>query len=536
MEKAEARIEMIVSKLAEAMRFFWNEFRWMIFSGMMTALVSYHLFIIDGYSTPDGICEGLYYYTSHNWALENGRWATRYVNLLLTHNINIPLFSVFFSASFILAGLVVIIKLLKIRAQAERVVLAILFISSPVLVIQMTYLHHVASMALAFFTSCLFVLFAGKEKPGYFIVAGCMLAVSLGLYQTYISAAIVLVLIVLECLMLEETDKHVIFRKILRYLLCGLFGVILYYVIFKLELYVRGFEPAGRVSEFSVSEILVNLKQTLFNSYVLFLKYYLKNVRFQERWLNLILMCFVLLSHAVCVKRIIKRKNGLLQALIITLILFLFPVALNITEILIPYFKPYSLMMYHYILLVPYEFFLIRVLGEPKIKGETKSGIPLSLLRYTSLICAAGIALTSVLSANSTFLMMRTAYRAILSESEAILSDVYRLDEYEFNETPIVLAGFPDDTLNYHSQSFNKFTVDPDMRMAFWNSVVGATNNRYWFFRNYFGIDAKQITEEDYRRIIQSDDFMEMPLWPKAGSVKMIDGMAVVKLSEEPPQ
>jgi hypothetical protein len=49
------------------------------------------------------------------------------------------------------------------------------------------------------------------------------------------------------------------------------------------------------------------------------------------------------------------------------------------------------------------------------------------------------------------------------------------------------------------------------------------------------GVNAGWIETDEYLSIIQSQEYQQMPLWPESGSVKMIDGMAVIKFTDEPP-
>ena len=51
----------------------------------------------------------------------------------------------------------------------------------------------------------------------------------------------------------------------------------------------------------------------------------------------------------------------------------------------------------------------------------------------------------------------------------------------------------------------------------------------------YFGVDGKNLNRELYENAICSAEFKEMPVWPADGSVKTINGMAIVKFAEHPP-
>lgn len=72
--------------------------------------------------------------------------------------------------------------------------------------------------------------------------------------------------------------------------------------------------------------------------------------------------------------------------------------------------------------------------------------------------------------------------------------------------------------------------------VVFWQDMHGATYNRYRYFLDYFGIDAKTFSDEEYANIINCTEFMEMPVWTEKDSVNMIDGFAVIKFTEEPPR
>ena len=51
---------------------------------------------------------------------------------------------------------------------------------------------------------------------------------------------------------------------------------------------------------------------------------------------------------------------------------------------------------------------------------------------------------------------------------------------------------------------------------------------------NCFGVDAGGISDEDYLRLMESQEFYEMNVWPKKNSIRMIDGYAVIKYSNNP--
>ena len=107
-------------------------------STIISALISYYFMIVDGYTCPDGICEGLTYYTNGDWALAGcGRWAIRYVNEL-TCNIVIPLYVVLMYCLCIWLSVVLLSKLWKLSDGAV-IILGAMMIATPTVAGQMGY-------------------------------------------------------------------------------------------------------------------------------------------------------------------------------------------------------------------------------------------------------------------------------------------------------------------------------------------------------------------------------------------------------------
>mgnify|MGYP004576137865 FL=1 len=114
------------------------------------------------------------------------------------------------------------------------------------------------------------------------------------------------------------------------------------------------------------------------------------------------------------------------------------------------------------------------------------------------------------------------------------LKDVYSLDDYEKDETPIIFAGFPNDFTLRENMPLYKYTIELYPNVIFWQDMTGVVSNRYNYLINCFGIDAGGISDEDYLRLMESQEFYEMNVWPKKNSIRMIDGYAVIKYSNNP--
>ena len=144
------------------------------------------------------------------------------------------------------------------------------------------------------------------------------------------------------------------------------------------------------------------------------------------------------------------------------------------------------------------------------------------------------LAWTYILGANATYKCYELSYEHINSQMQIAVSRVYDLDDYVKDETPILIAGFPSDQVLRNNLDIYQY-ANIGQSIAFWHDMHGATQNRYLYFMDYFGIDAQRFSDDEYAAIINTEEFSKMPVWPDKGSVEMIDGFAVIKFTEEPP-
>jgi hypothetical protein len=55
------------------------------------------------------------------------------------------------------------------------------------------------------------------------------------------------------------------------------------------------------------------------------------------------------------------------------------------------------------------------------------------------------------------------------------------------------------------------------------------------YMRVFFGLDIQMCDPDTYYRIVTGEDYKNMEMFPAEDSIRIIDGVVVVKLSEEPP-
>lgn len=506
----------------------WNLSLQALLATIISGIFAYHLLIIHEFTNPDGICEGLTFYTGGDWALAGcGRWAIRYMNEM-TCNIVMPLFVVVVYCICIWLSIVLLSKL-WLFSDSSIIVISIVMIATPAVAEQLTYTYTALVYAYSCLLSVLFVylVFRCNWKIGMMGGALCV-TVMLGLYQSYVGMVAVLVFLTIILDLLEsKIIKHILTRSVV----CAtsaLFGCFLYSKILEWDLKRRELDNSGtRVAEFNIEEVF----ESFFDRVIYIYRKYLGFMKDTLMHRNIIyigiLVCIVVML-LWAIYRLVKKDlvPGIIRGIVVIALVLLVPFASNIIGILIPYNSVSKIMQYQNILIVPFMLACIHMFKEYKFQW---------VIKYVTTFMVVILAWTYILASNATYKCYQLSYDYINSQMQIAVTRVFDLDDYIMDETPILIAGFPSDVTLRNNLAIYQYGENLCVNPAFWTNMHGATHNRYLYFMNYFGIDAQRFSDDEYVAIISTPRFAEMPVWPDKGSVAMIDGFAVVKFTEEPP-
>ena len=495
---------------------------------LLSGFFAYHLLVIHEFTNPDGICEGLTFYTNGDWALAGcGRWAIRYMNEM-TCNIVMPLFVVAMYGVCIWLSIVLLSKLWKFSDSAV-VALSIIMIVTPAVAEQLTYTYTALAYAYSCLLSVLFVylVFRCNWKAG--MIGGTLcVTVMLGLYQSYVGmvAALVFMTIILE--LLESKKIKPILISFVVCAVSALLGCFFYSKILEWDMTRRGLDNSStRVAEFNIGAIFEFFFDRVSYGYIKYFNF-IEDALMHRNILYIgIIVCtatMILWGIYVLVKK--SFVQGILRGIVVIVLFLLIPFASNIIGVLIPYNSVSKIMQYQNILIVPFMLACIHMFKEYKFQWIIKS---------IATLMVVVLAWTYILAANATYKCYQLSYNHINSQMQIAVARVYDLDDYVKDQSPILIAGFPSDATLRNNLAIYQYGENLCVNPAFWTDMHGATQNRYLYFLNYFGIDAQRFSDDEYAAIVNTSQFAEMPVWPEKGSVAMIDGFAVVKFTEEPP-
>lgn len=145
-------------------------------------------------------------------ALSSGRWGLNILERVFP-NVSMPFLYGIFSLTFIAISVCIIVHIFKIKNHLLQVLLAGSIVVFPSLIGTFAYMFTSCSFALSFLMAVLAVWLIQKTAKFTAVPALCCMVFSLGIYQSYISiAAGLLVLILIQQLLLDEDVKIVLRR------------------------------------------------------------------------------------------------------------------------------------------------------------------------------------------------------------------------------------------------------------------------------------------------------------------------------------
>lgn len=468
---------------------------------------------------PDTTIEGFYYFSRADWTSRGcGRWFIRYYNMFHL-NVVSPVLSLVEYTIFNWLTSLIVIKLLNIRKNTYSLLTTLILFVTPTIISQMTYTHVVGVYSFSCLLASLFVYFSFKKGIKNSILAIICLTVSIGAYQSYLGFAAVLTVMLLIKQLISNIEIEDVFKQLLRSAILASVSMILYYVLFKLDLIIYGLEPIERVSNFNLVDIFSKFNISFIDTYKAYFHYFSDGILKRDYLYILDGIVFVLTLLIVLFK-IIKEKEYI-RLLVVLVFIALIPVASNIIDLIAPDNGISLLMAQQNWLIFPFILSLLEIIN---VKFFNYVKICFSLVLVL-------LSWTYIISANATYRCYDLSHKYIYNQMSNVVDRIYEFDEYELNRTPIIIVGCPDEQELRDNNMIYRYAIGLNKNVAFWDGETTTLYGRKSYFMNMFGIDAKDIELEDYNNITYSEEFKEMESWPSKHSIRIINNCVVVKFS-----
>lgn len=469
----------------------------------------------------------------NEWKIQLGRFAVPLYRMITRGNITLPWLIGVISLLWIALSVFIVIKAFDIKSRVLIVLTAGLFSTNiAVIATTATYIHDLDSNMFALLLSVIAFYMITRYKYG-FLISIPFISLSMGLYQSYVSVTVVLVIIYIIKNLVDGTKFKEAFIRGVKSIVSIAMGAVLYFISYKSVLLLTGIEEAkdsynsldqmgfSGISEL-ISTILYIYKTTIYN--LLFPKSAISR--------NIILILIIvsaLIAVIFIFLKVFDRKIGLLEVALVLFLLMILPIGLSTADIL-KGDTGHDLMRFSDCLLL-FLFLLLTFKSSISLtKIKKAKGFVKQCGKCIVAVSVAVILFGNVLLANQIYLKKDLEQDSALSYFTRIVDRMDSFEDYDRKSTPVVFVGRAD----YFDENKVGFSNGYGIMGSTGNYALGAAGpswfDRYFEYKLHYDIVTIENDELDYYK--ENEIVISMPSFPDEGCMQIIDGVLVVKLGD----
>ena len=366
----------------------------------------------------------------------------------------------------------------------------------------------------------------------YHLIPGVIfLFVSMGIYQSYVCVTITLIVCMSILDLFEEKKiKKVITRGIL-----GIFLVISAFISYiltgKLICYIMNVSQESRVNPLSVFSSGKNIVKVLYEEIFLFIRKLFHPAYSKELMLIIFTLTALIIFYLIIYVFVKKRFE--FQRIILILILFAcIPIAACAIFIIACETWVHDLMLYavwlSWVMVIVLSCRLL--IHIPKITCKR-------ILNCTVCAFVAVIIWQNIIIANTVYIKKDLVAQSSFSTMTRVLDRIEQYPDYIKGKTPLAFIGVPNHgELNNPYDEIADFcdinsVLLADINEVFYSDTNNDIFNTYAAYFKYVLNSPVTICDEDkHEKIKESEEVKNMPIFPAKESIRMIDGVLVVKV------
>ena len=493
-----------------------------IITVMIVGLIVHAYLYTHNVMSSDGLAIGSYH-LSDPWEKSLGRWGIQFFDFARGGIVNEVLI-VAVSLVILSMATVFLLKLFDIKSTAVTIGISLLMATAPQFASTFLYIFCADAYCFAMLSSVLAVYFMRRKKGKRilnYIISIALIIFTLSIYQAYIGVVVGLSMLTLLMDLLQNKDSKEVLKEGIKQIVVMIISLILYFIATKLILKLIGLEIASYSGANNVS--ITNFKiSSIFQTYKSFYNYYftdsiLHNIYWKRSLINLCILAISVgnLIMIIANNKVYKNKLSIIG---IILIIILLPLGLNVIEI-IANEKQINLLMAASLILV-----YIAFLKQYELLKQTNLEI-ISKYIILGLVCI--LTTTYAWSNNATYMVREYIYNNYYSTSVSIVTKVESLEGYNKD-----MYWMFNDLIRYTPSLVTKSNGFGGYDYETWNEIRGIYMTNNFYFR-YLGKTIKMCPKYKYDEIVKTEEYKNMPLYPNDGSIRIIDNVVVIKLSDK---
>lgn len=470
--------------------------------------------------------------TENAWKISLGRFFVPLYRTLTRGPLTAPWLIGMLALIWIGISSYLVIQLFNLKSDLGMILTTgILTVNPVVCALIATYLHDFDVDMFALLLMVLAVYFWEKKPGAAGGMAAIFIASGLGLYQSYLSVAIVLILMILMLQLINGKKFKDVFLKGTKACFLVLAGGGLYLILMKLICFFtnqtvsESYNSISRLWNLSWTMIFRHILQT----YYYFFIYFTHPVTTYSFGI----MPFVNLLLGVCVLGIVgyllfRADIGGLEKLLLLCMGILLPVALNVSYILSDG-TLHGLMMYAFCLVYLFALLIVRWFLKTVDEKWRRVG---KNIRILTVIIVFLVFWNNIILSNAAYLKKDLERQQMLSLMTRVVAAIEEREDYVQGETRLAFVGkIQKDTM----EGFELFAGDGRTSGVIGlNENIQIKNSRNYeqYFRYVLNIPVNLCESQELLNLMNKNEIKQMPVFPAHGSIEMIDGTLVIKMGE----
>lgn len=462
-----------------------------------------------------------------------GRWLLKYVNPLGS-TYSIPAVHGMIMIVFLSISACLIYHMLGLHSVTSAVLIPTVMLTFHSVACTMTFMFTVHSYGLAIFMLCLAVFIMRKNHWYDFFAGGALCVLAMGIYQSYISIAITLMLLtIVKDVLSEKLNKDIIFLGI-KYIVTLAVSTVIYMKLCGIiypNIGQETYAGVGQMGKIRLTEVPVMIARC----YKRFLEFFiLKPFAYMSKTMHVmnitICVCIGLLFVLIVIHKKIYVKY--LSLIILSIAMFLIPFASAFVYFMAPD-APFSMLMLYAYCLIPV---LLIFLWEKwiEIKDQDKNLTCYKMISFVICVCILISAYSNYLISNTAYMRMHISYERVYAYFNRIIETVELTDGYEKGDPVSILGEFyyVDNPSPVDIESFYMTDELREMSGVTLENGLVTSGVRDNFIENFIGFEMANIDFERKEELMNTSQYQDMPCYPQKGSIEKIEDVWVVKLCD----
>ena len=535
-EKSGKKIKVISPEIALEKFLTWFDLnkRIAFITAIVVGIITHITMMTETIMSQDGIWNSMQYSRAGDWVIALGRWGIELAGRL-NNFVAIPSITTMLCLFLMAVSTVFIVDIFNFKSKYSALFTGMIMVVSPCLTATMLYVYTSVAYCVNMLLAILAIWFIYKfkyKKIGIVISALCFMF-SLSIYQSYMGVTVGLCIMLSIIELLKDNSKiKDVFINIGKTVLAVLSGGILYYILTMLILNLTGIDMATYkgAESFGTKEIFASLGTNILNTYKNFVEFFFKDVIVyntnyrRDIWYTLFFIGFIVTFIAkLAILKVETKKEKIFKIVLASLMVLLMPIGLNIINIVAVGTEIYALTATQMILVIPFVLALVESL-------EILNSIKWIIL--ISCMCICG---TYYLSDSASYSALKLTYNQAYSSTMRVFDRIETTPGYE-KDMPLLLAGIIGNNNYPRTMNLYGYTIGELANNTVFHGTYGGQIGTWInYMRVFFGLDIQMCDPDTYYRIVTGEDYKDMEMFPAEDSIRIIDGVVVVKLSEEPP-